>query len=144
MYFRRITLDEAFDYIRSRRHVIWPNTSFMMQLNQFETELSSFAPRSTTGISLCPAELGTPTIYSDHFSQTSFDITQAVSTTTNGQNGAQGIMDTADLDLVVVTDEEDMEEEEESDSLSVSSDSGSVLRATAPLAMFVSALSTPS
>ncbi|GFO07759.1 dual specificity protein phosphatase [Plakobranchus ocellatus] len=39
MFSRHLRLDDAFDYVRARRHVISPNANFMMQLSQFETEL---------------------------------------------------------------------------------------------------------
>ncbi|KAK7467883.1 hypothetical protein BaRGS_00036888 [Batillaria attramentaria] len=39
MYSRALRLDDAFDYVRARRHVISPNANFMMQLAQFEAEL---------------------------------------------------------------------------------------------------------
>lgn len=39
MYSRALQLDDAFEYVRARRHVISPNANFMMQLVQFEAEL---------------------------------------------------------------------------------------------------------
>ncbi|XP_059146684.1 dual specificity protein phosphatase 1-A-like [Physella acuta] len=39
MYSRHLHLDDAYTYVKSRRHVISPNANFMMQLTQFETEL---------------------------------------------------------------------------------------------------------
>ncbi|XP_070212588.1 dual specificity protein phosphatase 1-like [Littorina saxatilis] len=39
MYSRALRLDDAFAYVRARRHIISPNAGFMMQLAQFEAEL---------------------------------------------------------------------------------------------------------
>ncbi|XP_030628668.1 dual specificity protein phosphatase 2 [Chanos chanos] len=36
---RRVRLDEAFDFVKRRRHVISPNLAFMGQLLQFETDV---------------------------------------------------------------------------------------------------------
>ncbi|KAM9393826.1 dual specificity protein phosphatase 2 [Pholidichthys leucotaenia] len=39
MHTRRVRLDEAFDFVKQRRHVISPNLAFMGQLLQFETDV---------------------------------------------------------------------------------------------------------
>lgn len=36
---QRVKLDEAFDFVKQRRHVISPNLAFMGQLLQFETDV---------------------------------------------------------------------------------------------------------
>ena len=37
---RRVSLDEAFDFVKRRRQVISPNLAFMGQLVQFETDVN--------------------------------------------------------------------------------------------------------
>ncbi|XP_034026560.1 dual specificity protein phosphatase 2 [Thalassophryne amazonica] len=39
MHTQRVRLDEAFDFVKQRRHVISPNLAFMGQLLQFETDV---------------------------------------------------------------------------------------------------------
>ena len=39
MHTQRVKLDEAFDFVKQRRHVISPNLAFMGQLLQFETDV---------------------------------------------------------------------------------------------------------
>ncbi|XP_043965093.1 dual specificity protein phosphatase 2 [Gambusia affinis] len=39
MHTQRVRLDEAFDFVKQRRHVISPNLAFMGQLLQFETDI---------------------------------------------------------------------------------------------------------
>uniref|UniRef100_A0A672Y878 Dual specificity protein phosphatase 2 n=1 Tax=Sphaeramia orbicularis TaxID=375764 RepID=A0A672Y878_9TELE len=39
MHTQRVRLDEAFDFVKRRRHVISPNLAFMGQLLQFETDV---------------------------------------------------------------------------------------------------------
>ncbi|XP_028313319.1 dual specificity protein phosphatase 2 [Gouania willdenowi] len=39
MHTQRVCLDEAFDFVKQRRHVISPNLAFMGQLLQFETDV---------------------------------------------------------------------------------------------------------
>lgn len=39
MHTQRVKLDEAFDFVKRRRHVISPNLAFMGQLLQFETDV---------------------------------------------------------------------------------------------------------
>ncbi|XP_062237608.1 dual specificity protein phosphatase 2 [Platichthys flesus] len=39
MHTQRVRLDEAFDFVKQRRHVISPNLGFMGQLLQFETDV---------------------------------------------------------------------------------------------------------
>ncbi|MEQ2278026.1 hypothetical protein XENORESO_011272 [Xenotaenia resolanae] len=39
MHTQRVCLDEAFDFVKQRRHVISPNLAFMGQLLQFETDI---------------------------------------------------------------------------------------------------------
>ncbi|XP_037536218.1 dual specificity protein phosphatase 2 [Nematolebias whitei] len=39
MHTQRVRLDEAFDFVKQRRHIISPNLAFMGQLLQFETDI---------------------------------------------------------------------------------------------------------
>lgn len=39
MYTERLSLDAAFEYVKSRRNVISPNVNFMQQLHNFEKEI---------------------------------------------------------------------------------------------------------
>lgn len=39
MHTQRVRLDEAFNFVKQRRHVISPNLAFMGQLLQFETDV---------------------------------------------------------------------------------------------------------
>lgn len=39
MHTRRVRLEEAFDFVKQRRHIISPNLAFMGQLLQFETDV---------------------------------------------------------------------------------------------------------
>ncbi|XP_067656981.1 dual specificity protein phosphatase 1-A-like [Haliotis asinina] len=60
MYARSLGLDDAFDYVKSRRDVISPNASFMMQLTLFEKEISNHkTPKTPTPPSLSPCRLYT-------------------------------------------------------------------------------------
>ncbi|KAL8615839.1 hypothetical protein ACOMHN_048547 [Nucella lapillus] len=55
MYSRALRLDDAFDYVRARRHVISPNANFMMQLAQFEAELRNLGFERLSPVPLKPA-----------------------------------------------------------------------------------------
>ena len=74
MYSRALRLDDAFDYVRARRHVISPNANFMMQLAQFEAELRNLGFERAGRVPLKPA-LSPCRLFSH--SKSAFELTAA-------------------------------------------------------------------
>lgn len=74
MFARSLGLDDAFDYVKSRRDVISPNASFMMQLTLFEKEISNHkTPKTPTPPSLSPCRLYTHSMMTSPDHAFSFD-----------------------------------------------------------------------
>ncbi|XP_041371122.1 dual specificity protein phosphatase 1-like [Gigantopelta aegis] len=83
MYSRSQSLEDAFEYIKCRREVISPNTSFMIQLSLFEKELISYKTSKTVSKpTLSPCRLYshgfmTPSDNNSGFSFHGCDVTSA-------------------------------------------------------------------
>ncbi|GFR80778.1 dual specificity protein phosphatase [Elysia marginata] len=92
MFSRHLRLDEAFDYIRARRHVISPNANFMIQLSQFETELRKLGVCwPATWSQRCPSSSSSTTTEEDMSWEDHSNRLESSSSTTSSELSWQGL-----------------------------------------------------
>lgn len=48
MYYKHLTMDQAYDYLKARRHIINPNWNFMTQLQEYEKQLNANSEAAIT------------------------------------------------------------------------------------------------